>query len=156
MERELNYRHDVCSQDVEGMLILPIYGVITVSYSHHKLYETTKALDEWDQRRVFHPAPAGQRKVVFATNIAATSITLPGTHYVVDCGLVKQKMLDPNIGMDALLVVPISKSAANQRAGRAGRTAHGKAYRLYTAEDFQEMDDETIPEIQRTSLTNTV
>ena len=76
--------------------------------------------------------------------------------YVIDSGFVKQKSYDPNTGMDALLVVPISQAAATQRAGRAGRTAPGKAYRLYCRESYEQMDEETIPEIQRSSLLGTV
>jgi HrpA-like RNA helicase len=105
---------------------------------------------------VFQPTPKHYRKIVFATNIAATSVTIDGIRYVVDCGYVKQKMYDPTIGMDALLVVPISKSAADQRAGRAGRTSHGRAYRLYSLEDYESMNAETEPEICRTSLSSTV
>ena len=65
-------------------------------------------------------------------------------------------MYDPTINMDALVVVPISKSAADQRAGRAGRTSHGKAYRLYSSSEYDSMESETEPEICRTSLTSTV
>lgn len=75
---------------------------------------------------------------------------------MVDCGFVKEKSYDPNTGMDALLVTNISKAAATQRAGRAGRTAPGKAYRLYNSESFEHLLPDTIPEIQRSSLLSTV
>lgn len=75
---------------------------------------------------------------------------------MVDSGFVKEKSFDPNTGMDALLVTEISQAAAIQRAGRAGRTAPGKAYRLYNQESFERMEPNTIPEIQRSSLLGTV
>jgi HrpA-like RNA helicase len=97
------------------------------------------------------------RQVVIATNIAATSVTIDGIKFVVDSGYVKQKQYDARTGMDALVVTTISRSAAEQRAGRAGRTQSGKCYRLYSTRFFNElMEAETKPEIQRTSLANTV
>jgi ATP-dependent RNA helicase DHX8/PRP22 len=92
------------------------------------------------------------RKCVIATNIAETSITVPHVRYVVDAGYIKQKVYDPSRGMESLVIVPISKISALQRAGRAGRTASGQCYRLYSSECFDNMMDETIPEIQRTNL----
>ncbi|KAI8607403.1 P-loop containing nucleoside triphosphate hydrolase protein, partial [Chytriomyces sp. MP71] len=91
-----------------------------------------------------------------ATNIAQTSVTIPGIRYVVDCGFVKEKMYDPATGVDALIVVPVSKAAATQRAGRAGRTAPGKVFRLYSKDAFDELETDTTPEIQRSSLLGTV
>ena len=77
-------------------------------------------------QRVFRPTQQrGARKVIVATNIAETSLTVAGVRYVVDSGYVKQKIHQPERGIDALLVVPISQTAAQQRAGRAGRTAPG-------------------------------
>ncbi|KAF9113004.1 DEAH-box ATP-dependent RNA helicase prp22 [Mortierella sp. AM989] len=115
------------------------------------------SLDLLEQTAIFNPTPRNSRKVIFATNIAQTSVTIPNIRFVVDSGFVKQKMYDPTTGMDALLVVPISKAAATQRAGRAGRTRAGVCFRLYSRESFEtEMDDETVPEIMRTGLTGTV
>ncbi|KAI8849154.1 P-loop containing nucleoside triphosphate hydrolase protein [Chytridium lagenaria] len=91
----------------------------------------------------------GYRKVIVATNIAQTSVTIPGIRYVVDCGFVKEKSFDPKTGVDALLVVPIVKQRATQRAGRAG------VFRLYSKEAFDEFQEDTIPEIQRSSLLGT-
>lgn len=96
------------------------------------------------------------RKCIIATNIAETSITVPQIRFVVDAGYVKQKVFDPERGMESLLVVPVSKTASLQRAGRAGRTGPGQCYRLYSSECFDTMLDETVPEIQRTSLAHTV
>ncbi|KAI8811883.1 P-loop containing nucleoside triphosphate hydrolase protein [Cladochytrium replicatum] len=141
LHAELDYRVDVAHHDtVRGLHAHAIYGT----------------LETREQRSIFDPAPKGVRKVVFATNIAQTSVTIPGIRYVVDTGFVKQKMYDPQTSMDALLVVPISQATATQRAGRAGRTASGKVYRLYSRDAFDNMDPETLPEIQRSSLISTV
>ncbi|KAF9978393.1 DEAH-box ATP-dependent RNA helicase prp22 [Actinomortierella ambigua] len=110
-----------------------------------------------DQATIFGRTPEGCRKVIFATNIAQTSVTIPNIRFVVDSGFVKQKMYDVMTGMDALLVVPISRAAATQRAGRAGRTRHGVCFRMYSLEAFEtEMEEETVPEIMRTGLSGTV
>ncbi|GBF92309.1 pre-mRNA-splicing factor ATP-dependent RNA helicase [Raphidocelis subcapitata] len=109
------------------------------------------------QARIFEPTPPGARKVVLATNIAETSLTIDGIRYVVDPGFAKQNSYNPRTGMESLLVAPISRASANQRAGRAGRTSAGKCYRIYTHWAFMnEMDPDTVPEIQRTNLGNVV
>ncbi|KAF9650365.1 P-loop containing nucleoside triphosphate hydrolase protein [Thelephora ganbajun] len=116
------------------------------------------------QQRIFDPppprrnpdSPAG-RKVIVATNIAETSLTIDGIVYVVDPGFSKQKVYNPRIRVESLLVSPISKASAQQRAGRAGRTKPGKCFRLYTEKDFmKELEDQTHPEILRSNLANTV
>lgn len=109
------------------------------------------------QAKIFDPTPPGARKVVLATNIAETSITIDGIVYVIDPGFSKQKSYNARTGMESLIVTPISKANANQRAGRAGRISAGKCFRLYTAWAYQhELDENTIPEIQRTNLGNVV
>ena len=109
------------------------------------------------QAKIFDPTPPGARKVVIATNIAETSLTINGIIYVIDCGFAKQTSYNPRTGMESLIVTPISKASANQRAGRAGRVAPGKCFRMYTAYSYQqELDETTIPEIQRTNLGNVV
>ncbi|KAF9940764.1 DEAH-box ATP-dependent RNA helicase prp22 [Modicella reniformis] len=129
------------SVSLDRLQILPLYA----------------SLELLDQNAIFGSTPRNCRKIIFATNIAQTSVTIPNICFVVDSGFVKQKMYDPTTGMDALLVVPISKAAATQRAGRAGRTRAGICFRLYSRESFEtEMDDETVPEIKRTGLTGTV
>ncbi|VDN52257.1 unnamed protein product [Dracunculus medinensis] len=126
---------------VPQLIILPVYG----------------ALPSEMQTRIFEPAPPGSRKVVIATNIAETSLTIDGIFYVVDPGFVKQKIYNPKSGMDSLVVTPISQAAAKQRAGRAGRTGPGKCYRLYTERAFRdEMLPTPIPEIQRSNLASTL
>lgn len=129
----------------------------TVSLDQTQILPLYASLELLDQTAIFGPSPRGSRKVIFATNIAQTSVTIPNIRFVVDSGFVKQKMYDSSTGMDALLVVPISKAAATQRAGRAGRTRAGICFRLYSRESFEtEMEEETIPEIMRTGLTGTV
>jgi ATP-dependent RNA helicase DHX8/PRP22 len=109
------------------------------------------------QSRIFEPAPPGARKVVIATNIAETSLTIDGIYYVVDPGFAKKNAYDPRLGMDSLVVTPISQAEARQRAGRAGRTGPGKCYRLYTEVAFRnEMLPNPIPDIQRENLTTTI
>ncbi|XP_046446115.1 ATP-dependent RNA helicase DHX8-like [Daphnia pulex] len=127
--------------DVPELIILPVYS----------------ALPSEMQTRIFEPAPPGSRKVVIATNIAETSLTIDGIYYVVDPGFVKQKVYNSKTGMDSLVVTPISQAQAKQRAGRAGRTGPGKTYRLYTERAYRdEMLATPVPEIQRTNLASTV
>ena len=126
---------------VPELIILPVYS----------------ALPSEMQSKIFDPAPPGSRKVVIATNIAETSITIDQIYYVIDPGFVKQNAYDPKLGMDSLVVTPISQAQAKQRAGRAGRTGPGKCFRLYTEAAFQsEMLPTSIPEIQRQNLSNTI
>ena len=127
--------------DVPELIILPVYS----------------ALPSEMQTRIFDPAPPGSRKVVIATNIAETSLTIDGIYYVVDPGFVKQNVYNSKSHMDALVVTPISQAQAKQRAGRAGRTGPGKCYRLYTERAYRdEMLSTAVPEIQRTNLASTV
>jgi len=109
------------------------------------------------QAKIFMKCPPNARKVVIATNIAETSLTIDGVCYVIDSGFAKQKSYNPKTGMESLTVTPISQAAANQRSGRAGRTAPGKCFRLFTAWSFKnELEANTIPEIQRTNMGNVV
>ncbi|KAF8088763.1 hypothetical protein N665_0530s0018 [Sinapis alba] len=117
---------------------------------------TFSALPLEQQMRVFAPAPIGFRKVVLATNIAETSITIPGIRYVVDPGVVKARTYDPRKGMESLDVVPVSKAQALQRSGRAGREGLGKCYRLYPKREFEKLEDSTKPEIKRCNLSNVI
>lgn len=115
------------------------------------------ALPSEVQSKIFEPTPEDTRKVVFATNIAETSITIDGIYYVIDPGFAKMNTFNPRIGMEQLVVSPISQAQANQRKGRAGRTGPGKCYRLYTESAFyNEMLPNTIPEIQRQNLAYTI
>ncbi|KAJ4134740.1 hypothetical protein NW768_004341 [Fusarium equiseti] len=104
------------------------------------------------QMYVFDKPPEGTRKVVFSTNIAEASVTIDGIVFVVDCGFVKLKAYDPRTGIESLTATPVSKAAASQRAGRAGRTKPGKCFRLYTEQSYQSLQDANIPELQRSNL----
>lgn len=124
------------------------------------LYST---LPPAQQQRIFEPAPptkangAVGRKVVVATNIAETSLTIDGVVFVIDPGFSKQKVYNPRIRVESLLVSPISKASAQQRAGRAGRTKPGKCFRLYTEKAYKsEMIENTYPEILRSNLATVV
>ncbi|KAI9724917.1 MAG: Cyclin-dependent kinase catalytic subunit [Candelaria pacifica] len=109
------------------------------------------------QSKIFEPTPAGARKVVLATNIAETSLTIDGIVYVIDPGFVKENVYNPRTGMESLVVTPCSRASANQRSGRAGRVGPGKCFRLYTKWAFyNELDENTTPEIQRTNLNSVV
>ncbi|GAA0184815.1 RNA helicase [Lithospermum erythrorhizon] len=108
-------------------------------------------LSHEDQRRVFQDYP-GKRKVIFATNVAETSLTIPGVKYVVDSGMVKESRFEPSSGMNLLRVCRVSQSSANQRAGRAGRTEPGNCYRIYSEMDYQSMEIHHEPEICRVHL----
>lgn len=124
------------------LLVLPLYA----------------ALPPDMQARIFQPAPtADTRRCIIATNVAETSVTVDGVVYVVDSGVVKLKGHDAATSMDSLVVAPISRVQAAQRAGRAGRTRAGVCFRLYTKETYEKrMQETTPPEILRTSLTGTV
>jgi pre-mRNA-splicing factor ATP-dependent RNA helicase DHX16 len=102
------------------LIILPIYATLPSDL----------------QAKIFEPCPPGSRKVILATNIAETSLTIEGIIYVIDSGFGKQTSYNPRTGMESLIVTPVSKASANQRAGRAGRMAPGKCFRLFTAWSF--------------------
>lgn len=129
------------SKAVPKLSILPIYSQLPADL----------------QAKIFQKAEDGARKCIVATNIAETSLTVDGILYVIDTGYGKIKVYNPRMGMDALQVFPVSRAAADQRAGRAGRTGPGTCYRLYTDTAYQnEMLPNAVPEIQRTNLGNVV
>ncbi|KAI1607969.1 ATP-dependent RNA helicase [Exophiala viscosa] len=128
------------SKALPKLLILPLYA----------------ALPSAMQQRVFQTTPRFTRKIILATNIAETSITVPGIRFVIDTGKAKQRLFRPSLNLDTLLTVPISRSSANQRSGRAGRDAPGTAYRLYTESDFYQLSQDTEPEILRCDLSQLV
>ncbi|XP_022080113.1 ATP-dependent RNA helicase DEAH12, chloroplastic-like [Acanthaster planci] len=118
------------------VLILPLHG----------------RLQPEDQMKVFKETRPDQRKIVFATNVAETSVTIKGIKYVIDTGVVKECQYDPKRSMSLLKVTTITKASAQQRAGRAGRTAPGVCYRLYTKEEYGELEETMKPEILRVHL----
>ncbi len=131
--------HGIDNQNMSGIIALPVYGGISME----------------EQRKVFYYYP-GKRKVVVATNVAETSITIEGIVYVVDTGLIKQMTFHPETGIQSLDVVKHSQAGCKQRSGRAGRTQPGICYRLFQEEDFHSRRLFTEPEIRRISLAGVV
>ncbi len=119
-----------------ALLPLPMYAGLTAD----------------EQMYVFEEAPQDTRKVIFATNIAEASVTINGIMYVIDSGFVKQRAYNPITSIETLTTTPVSKAAAAQRAGRAGRTKPGKCFRLYTETAYASLADANVPEIQRSNL----
>jgi pre-mRNA-splicing factor ATP-dependent RNA helicase DHX15/PRP43 len=151
---------DACRKirlEVDEMIREADAGPVTV-------YPLYGSLNPSQQQKIFDPAPPPRsaggrpgRKVVISTNIAETSLTIDGIVYVVDPGFSKQNVYNPRVRVQSLLVSPISKASAQQRAGRAGRTRPGKCFRLYTEGAFKkELIDQTYPEILRSNLASTV
>jgi ATP-dependent RNA helicase DHX8/PRP22 len=166
-EKEGGKNASACDRE---LIVLPLYAAlpndaqVKVFQKPEYLYEQQRRnAGKYSQKSLYSSSsttaatrPKYIRKCIVATNIAETSITVPHVRFVVDAGYVKQKVFDPERGIESLLVVPVSKTASLQRAGRAGRTGPGHCYRLYSSDCFDSMLEETIPEIQRTSLAHTV
>ncbi|QBM87312.1 pre-mRNA-splicing factor ATP-dependent RNA helicase-like protein PRP2 [Metschnikowia aff. pulcherrima] len=141
MAETLNDACDKLGSLIKPLIVAPIYANLPPA----------------QQAKIFEPTPPNARKVVLATNIAETSITINGTSYVIDPGYVKENVFNPTTGMESLVVVPCSKASADQRAGRAGRVGPGKCYRLYTKWSFQnELQANPTPEILRVNLCGVV
>jgi len=128
--------------------------------SHHAALRSAEVLplfarlSQAEQDQVFEPH--GQRRVVLATNVAETSLTVPGIRYVIDVGTARVKRYSFRSKVEQLLVEPISQAAANQRAGRCGRVADGICIRLYAQDDFAQRPRFTDPEILRSSLAGVI
>jgi len=120
------------------------------------VYPLYAGLAPAQQMRVFQKTPENSRKIILATNIAETSVTINGIVYVVDSGYVKERNYIPKLGMESLQIRIISKAAANQRAGRAGRERAGICYRLYCEQDFLKFEPNPIPEIKRCNLSSVI
>ncbi len=128
------------SQYRKKMVIMPLYG----------------RLSKEEQERVFIPTPNGKNKIVIATNIAETSVTIDGITAVIDSGMAKINSYNPKTYTSALLESPISKASCNQRKGRSGRTMPGVCYRLYTKNDYETRPLFAKEEIYRTDLSEVV
>lgn len=144
----LEVDEDIRTNDAGPLKVYPLYGTLPPA----------------QQQKIFEPAPKSRisggrpgRKVVVATNIAETSLTIDGIVYVIDPGFSKLKVYNPRIRVESLLISPISKASAQQRAGRAGRTRPGKCFRLYTEEAFKkDLIEQTHPEVLRSNFASTV
>ncbi|KAL0336543.1 UNVERIFIED_CONTAM: Pre-splicing factor ATP-dependent RNA helicase DEAH10 [Sesamum radiatum] len=140
IERLVQERLPKLPESKRKLLVIPIFA----------------SLPSEKQMKVFMPAPVGFRKVILATNIAETSVTIPGIKYVIDPGMVKVRTYDASTGIEPLIIVKTSKAQALQRSGRAGREGPGKCYRLYPENEFYKLKDSTTPEIKRCNLSNVI
>jgi ATP-dependent helicase HrpA len=125
---------------IRGVDVLPLYSRLSAA----------------DQHRVFAPARGSRRRVVLATNVAETSLTVPGIRYVIDTGVARISRYSARTKVQRLPIEPISQASANQRSGRCGRVAAGIAIRLYAEEDFEGRPEFTDPEILRTNLASVI
>jgi ATP-dependent helicase HrpA len=141
-EREIRDTADALrDRNLRGTEILPLYARLSAA----------------EQHRVFTPPPAGtRRRVVLATNVAETSLTVPGIRYVVDPGTARISRYSVRTKVQRLPIEPVSQASANQRAGRCGRVADGICIRLYSEEDFLSRPEFTDPEILRTNLASVI
>ncbi len=108
-------------------------------------------LPQGEQQRIFHP-DGGRRRIIFATNVAESSLTVPGIRYVVDSGTARISRYSPRSRVQRLPIEPVSRASCDQRAGRCGRIAAGVCVRLYSRDDYESRDAFTTPEIRRTNL----
>jgi ATP-dependent RNA helicase DHR2 len=138
LEKLVNDYAQGMDNDVPKLLALPLFA----------------ALPQAAQQAIFTPAPPKTRKVILSTNIAETSVTVPGIRHVIDSGKSKTKQYRTRLGLESLLVKPISRSAAIQRQGRAGREAPGTCYRLYTEDGYRGLEERSVPEILRVDLSS--
>ncbi|TDK33867.1 ATP-dependent RNA helicase HrpA [Luteimonas terrae] len=123
-------------------------------YRHTEVLPLYARLSAKDQDRVFNPGP--QRRIVLATNVAETSLTVPRIHYVVDPGLARVKRYSPRQKLDRLHIEPVSQASADQRKGRCGRIAPGTCYRVFSEADFEARPQYTDPEIRRAALAGVI
>ena len=161
------------SQPLPGDILVFLTGQDDIELAEQNINETAKklgnripelivapiyaALPTELQAKIFDDTPPKARKVIIATNIAETSITVPGVKYVIDSGLAKENLYNPASGVESLQVVPISRASAEQRSGRAGRVGPGTCLRLYTKYSYyNELESANTPDILRSNLTQTV
>ncbi|MEJ2863161.1 ATP-dependent RNA helicase HrpA [Actinomycetospora flava] len=139
-EREIRDAADALRDHADDLDVLPLYARLSAA----------------EQHRVFEPSKGGRRRVVLATNVAETSLTVPGIRYVVDPGLARISRYSRRTKVQRLPIEPISQASATQRAGRCGRVADGICIRLYAEDDFDARPEFTDPEIQRTNLASVI
>ena len=138
-EREIHDTADALRRsDLRNTEVLPLYA----------------RLSSAEQHRIFQPHPG--RRIVLSTNVAETSITVPGVRYVVDAGTARISRFSRRLKVQRLPIEPVSQASANQRAGRCGRVAPGICIRLFTEDDFEARDEFTEPEILRTNLASVI
>lgn len=164
LERAIELCMEIHAMEKPGDILVFLCGEEEIEHACFEIKKRNKrgdlcvlpfysSLPQMQQQVVFRKVSHGMRKVIVATNVAETSLTIEGVVYVVDSGLCKQKLYNPRTHTETLLTGPVSKDSAMQRAGRAGRTQPGKCFRLYTAAAFKdELPDRTHPEILRSNL----
>jgi ATP-dependent helicase HrpA len=155
---------EITRLDPRGDVLMFLPGEREIRDAHQALerrkYRETEVLPLYarlsakDQDRVFNAGP--KRRLVLATNVAETSLTVPRIRYVVDPGYARVKRYSPRQKLDRLHIEPVSQASANQRKGRCGRIAEGICYRLYSEADFQSRPEFTDPEIRRSSLAGVI
>jgi ATP-dependent helicase HrpA len=126
----------------KGVEVLPLYGRLSAA-EQHRVFETSKLVGL-------------KRRIILATNVAETSLTIPNIKYVIDAGTARISRYSPRAKVQRLPIEAISKASANQRAGRAGRTSPGVVIRLYSEDDFESRPEFTDPEILRTNLASVI
>ncbi|KAE8447579.1 hypothetical protein EG329_010550 [Mollisiaceae sp. DMI_Dod_QoI] len=141
LQAELESQAEKLLKTLPRMKVMPLYGALSVQ-AQQDVFEKVKE--------------PFTRKIVLATNIAETSVTVSGVRFVVDCGKSKVKQYRARLGMESLLAKPISRVSAIQRAGRAGREAKGKCFRIYTEQDYLKLDQDELPEILRCDVVEAV
>ncbi|MGE3107200.1 MAG: DUF3418 domain-containing protein [Phycisphaerales bacterium] len=139
-EREIRLARDAITRRGLDTLVLPLFSRLT----------------DQEQDAIFHPAPRGQRRIILATNVAETSLTVPGIRHVVDTGLARLSRYDATRKIQRLPIEPVSQASANQRSGRCGRLGPGICIRLYDEPSLRARPAFTEPEIRRTSLANVI
>ncbi|TQS32136.1 hypothetical protein Golomagni_07558, partial [Golovinomyces magnicellulatus] len=172
VDKAIDTVFDIHTQEENGDILVFLTGREEIDYAVQTVAERSiemgskhsplqpmplyAGLSTEQQMYVFDKPPNGTRKVIFSTNIAEASVTIDGIAFVVDSGFVKLRAYDPKTGIESLTSTTISKASAAQRAGRSGRTKAGKCFRLYTEKDWQGLEEENPPEIQRSNLASTI
>ena len=164
VERILAAVDEITAEDPRGDMLVFLPGEREIRDAHLALsrrkYRETEVLALYarlsaaEQDRVFKPGP--QRRIVLATNVAETSLTVPRIRYVIDTGTARVKRYSPRNQLERLHIEPISQAAADQRKGRCGRVGPGVCYRLYAEDDFAQRARYTEPEILRSSLAGVI
>ncbi|GJC81927.1 putative ATP-dependent RNA helicase PB1A10.06c [Colletotrichum liriopes] len=147
---QADYVDEAFNKIMRGHKKLPPGGFLVFLTGQNEIRHLSKRLTEAEQMRVFEDPPENHRQVILATNVAETSLTIPGIRYVFDCGRSKERQYDRLSGVQTYEIGWISKASASQRAGRAGRTGPGHCYRLYSSAVYErDLPEFTDPEILR-------
>ncbi|MCC7533527.1 MAG: ATP-dependent helicase HrpB [Bacteroidia bacterium] len=139
-EAEIKKTSEILEKEVKSVCIHPLYGILAVNA----------------QMAAIYPNKQGKRKIVLATSIAETSLTIENIKVVVDCGMSRVSKFDAKTGLSRLETVPVSKDSADQRAGRAGRLSEGVCYRMWTKATHTRLAEHRTPEIEEADLTGLV